>query len=200
MSVRRAKVLALITWDLISRHCTDGSGAASLTKPKDTSHLKSDCSLPLLGPSAFPLVSSGELSSPCKLFVRLADSCIPSGLRGRVAELTGWLLSSPRPSLVSELPAYSIPSSTILPTRTPLRRRVFWLRYVSVRVLSRAESPAYLCFIPQNDFIRSAFGAGMPLAAHGLFVNLKVDWGTSLLGFVSLLFLPLPFFLYFVSH
>ena len=39
----------------------------------------------------------------------------------------------------------------------------------------------------------------MPLAAHGLFVNLKVDWGTSLLGFVSLLFLPLPFALYYVS-
>ena len=51
--------------------------------------------------------------------------------------------------------------------------------------------------LASNDFIRSAFGAGMPLAAHGLFVNLKVDWGTSLLGFVSLLFLPLPFFLYF---
>jgi DHA1 family multidrug resistance protein-like MFS transporter len=28
-----------------------------------------------------------------------------------------------------------------------------------------------------NDFIRSAFGAGMPLASHGLFANLGVDWG-----------------------
>jgi len=52
----------------------------------------------------------------------------------------------------------------------------------------------------QNDFIRSAFGAGMPLVAHGLYVNLKVDWGTSLLGFISLGFLPLPFVLYFVSQ
>lgn len=51
--------------------------------------------------------------------------------------------------------------------------------------------------LASNDFIRSAFGAGMPLASHGLFVNLGVDWGVSLLGFVSVLFLPLPFVLYF---
>jgi hypothetical protein len=39
----------------------------------------------------------------------------------------------------------------------------------------------------------------MPLVAHGLYVNLKVNWGTSLLGFVSVAFLPLPFALYYVS-
>lgn len=39
----------------------------------------------------------------------------------------------------------------------------------------------------------------MPLAAHGLFANLGVNWGNSLLGFVSLLFLPLPPLLYYVS-
>lgn len=75
-------------------------------------------------------------------------------------------------------------------------------------VLASVSSSDSLCIarrqltvvsITQNDFIRSAFGAGMPLVAHGLFVNLKVDWGTSLLGFVSLCFLPLPFGLYFVS-
>lgn len=62
------------------------------------------------------------------------------------------------------------------------------------------DARAYASFtLLQNDFIRSAFGAGMPLVAHGLYVNLKVDWGTSLLGFISLGFLPLPFVLYFVS-
>lgn len=35
-------------------------------------------------------------------------------------------------------------------------------------------------------------GAGMPLAALPLFHNLGIAWGNSLLGFVSLLFLPIP--------
>jgi DHA1 family multidrug resistance protein-like MFS transporter len=32
----------------------------------------------------------------------------------------------------------------------------------------------------------------MPLAAHGLFVNLGIDWGNSLLGFLTVLFIPIP--------
>ena len=50
--------------------------------------------------------------------------------------------------------------------------------------------------LASNDFFRSMMGAGMPLAAHGLFVNLGVDWGASLLGFLTILFLPLPFILF----
>lgn len=39
-------------------------------------------------------------------------------------------------------------------------------------------------------------GAGMPLVSHGLFVNLGIDWGNSLLGFLTVLFIPIPFVLY----
>ncbi|KAJ9123137.1 hypothetical protein QFC22_001330 [Naganishia vaughanmartiniae] len=51
-----------------------------------------------------------------------------------------------------------------------------------------------------NDFMRSAFGAGAPLFSHGLFVNLGIDWGCTLLGLVSVLFIPLPFLLYKYGH
>ncbi|KAJ9107619.1 hypothetical protein QFC21_001078 [Naganishia friedmannii] len=51
-----------------------------------------------------------------------------------------------------------------------------------------------------NDFMRSAFGAGAPLFSHGLFVNLGIDWGCTLLGLVSVLFIPLPFILYKYGH
>ncbi|GHJ87320.1 hypothetical protein NliqN6_3722 [Naganishia liquefaciens] len=47
-----------------------------------------------------------------------------------------------------------------------------------------------------NDFFRSVFGAAMPIVASPLFKNLKVDWGCSLLGFISLVFIPIPIFLY----
>lgn len=51
-----------------------------------------------------------------------------------------------------------------------------------------------------NDFMRAAFGAGAPLFSHGLFVNLGIDWGCTLLGLVSVLFIPLPFLLYKYGH
>lgn len=35
-------------------------------------------------------------------------------------------------------------------------------------------------------------GAGMPLASYPLFHNLGIDWGNTLLGFVSLLLIPIP--------
>ncbi|ORX38204.1 major facilitator superfamily domain-containing protein [Kockovaella imperatae] len=50
--------------------------------------------------------------------------------------------------------------------------------------------------LASNDFFRSMLGAGMPLAAHGLFVNLGIDWGNSLLGFLTVLFIPIPFALW----
>jgi hypothetical protein len=38
-------------------------------------------------------------------------------------------------------------------------------------------------------------GAAMPLASYPLFHNLGIDWGNTLLGFVSLVFLPIPYVL-----
>jgi len=41
-------------------------------------------------------------------------------------------------------------------------------------------------------------GAAMPLASYPLFHNLGIDWGNTLLGFVSLVFLPIPYVFLFV--
>jgi DHA1 family multidrug resistance protein-like MFS transporter len=77
--------------------------------------------------------------------------------------------------------------------------------------------------LASNDFMRAAFGAGAPLFARryrprlrqwslltlfllfpsildGLFVNLGIAWGDTLLGLISVLFIPLPFLLYKFGH
>jgi DHA1 family multidrug resistance protein-like MFS transporter len=47
-----------------------------------------------------------------------------------------------------------------------------------------------------NDFMRSIFGAGFPLFAAAMYNNLGVGWASSLLGFLSIAFIPIPFVLY----
>ncbi|KAK4692446.1 MFS transporter, DHA1 family, multidrug resistance protein, partial [Lecanoromycetidae sp. Uapishka_2] len=47
-----------------------------------------------------------------------------------------------------------------------------------------------------NDFMRSSFGAGFPLFATAMYKNLGVAWASSLLGFLSIVFIPIPFVLY----
>lgn len=58
----------------------------------------------------------------------------------------------------------------------------------------------YLCVaasaIAANAFLRSFFGAGFPLFATAMFHNLGVEWAGSLLGFLAVAFLPLPFLFY----
>lgn len=51
-----------------------------------------------------------------------------------------------------------------------------------------------------NDFIRSSFGAGFPLFAGAMYNRLGVAWATSLLGFLSIAFIPIPFVLYFYGE
>lgn len=46
-----------------------------------------------------------------------------------------------------------------------------------------------------NDLMRSSFGAGFPLFATQMYNRLGVDWASSLLGFLALVFVPIPFFL-----
>ena len=46
-----------------------------------------------------------------------------------------------------------------------------------------------------NDFMRSAFGAGFPLFASAMYTNLGVAWASSLLAFISIAFIPIPFVL-----
>nr|POE47527.1 caffeine resistance protein 5 [Quercus suber] len=47
-----------------------------------------------------------------------------------------------------------------------------------------------------NDLMRSSFGAGFPLFANAMYVNLGVAWASSTLAFISLAFIPIPFVLY----
>ncbi|KAJ9602705.1 GTPase-activating protein [Cladophialophora chaetospira] len=47
-----------------------------------------------------------------------------------------------------------------------------------------------------NDFFRSSFGAGFPLFATAMYNKLGVGWASSLLGFLAIAFIPIPFFLF----
>lgn len=46
-----------------------------------------------------------------------------------------------------------------------------------------------------NDLFRSAFGAGFPLFASAMYHNLGVDWASSTLAFLSIVFIPIPWVL-----
>jgi DHA1 family multidrug resistance protein-like MFS transporter len=46
-----------------------------------------------------------------------------------------------------------------------------------------------------NDFMRSSFGAAFPVFATAMFHNLGVGWACTLLGCLSVLFVPYPFVL-----
>ncbi|KAK2626858.1 hypothetical protein QTJ16_004033 [Diplocarpon rosae] len=47
-----------------------------------------------------------------------------------------------------------------------------------------------------NDFFRSSFGAGFPLFANAMYTKLGVGGASSLLGGLSIVFIPIPFLLY----
>jgi DHA1 family multidrug resistance protein-like MFS transporter len=47
-----------------------------------------------------------------------------------------------------------------------------------------------------NDLVRSSFGAAFPLFANAMYARLGIAWGSSLLGFLSIVFIPIPFVLY----
>jgi MFS transporter, DHA1 family, multidrug resistance protein len=51
-----------------------------------------------------------------------------------------------------------------------------------------------------NDLVRSAFGAGFPLFANAMYKRLGLGWASSLLGFLSIGFIPIPFLLYFYGE
>ena len=51
-----------------------------------------------------------------------------------------------------------------------------------------------------NDLVRSSFGASFPLFANAMYTRLGVGWATSLLGFLSIVFIPIPFVLYFYGE
>ncbi|KAJ6276456.1 major facilitator superfamily domain-containing protein [Bipolaris maydis] len=47
-----------------------------------------------------------------------------------------------------------------------------------------------------SDLQRSAFGAGFPLFANAMYKKLGIDWASSLLGFLGIAFIPIPFALH----
>jgi hypothetical protein len=51
-----------------------------------------------------------------------------------------------------------------------------------------------------STIFRCLFGALLPLAGSDMFDALGVGWGNSVLGFISLAFLPLPFIFYFYGE
>ena len=59
---------------------------------------------------------------------------------------------------------------------------------------------SYLMFaasaISANSFLRSLFGAVFPLFAVQMFNNLGVNWAGSLLAFISVALVPMPFIFY----
>lgn len=58
--------------------------------------------------------------------------------------------------------------------------------------------PKYVASVyASNDLMRSAFGAAFPLFANAMYKKLGVGWASSLLGFLSIVFIPIPFFLYY---
>jgi DHA1 family multidrug resistance protein-like MFS transporter len=50
-----------------------------------------------------------------------------------------------------------------------------------------------------NDLFRSGFGAGFPLFATAMYNRLGIAWASSLLAFLGIAFIPIPFVLYIVS-
>ncbi|KAK6431448.1 GTPase-activating protein [Oleoguttula sp. CCFEE 5521] len=47
-----------------------------------------------------------------------------------------------------------------------------------------------------NDLMRASFGAGFPLFANAFYTKLGVGWASSVLAFISIAFIPIPFVLY----
>lgn len=54
--------------------------------------------------------------------------------------------------------------------------------------------------IAANTVLRSLVGAFLPLAGPKMYATLGLGWGNSLLGFISLAMLPIPFIFYFYGE
>jgi DHA1 family multidrug resistance protein-like MFS transporter len=62
--------------------------------------------------------------------------------------------------------------------------------------LSDAYPDSVASVLAGNDLMRSAFGAGFPLFATGMYHQLGISWASSLLAFLGIAFIPIPFLLY----
>jgi DHA1 family multidrug resistance protein-like MFS transporter len=62
--------------------------------------------------------------------------------------------------------------------------------------LSDAYPDSVASVLAGNDLMRSAFGAGFPLFARAMYTRLGINWASSLLAFLGIAFIPIPFALY----
>jgi len=62
--------------------------------------------------------------------------------------------------------------------------------------LSDAYPDSVASVLAGNDLMRSAFGAGFPLFARAMYEKLGINWASSLLAFLGIAFIPIPFALY----
>lgn len=51
-----------------------------------------------------------------------------------------------------------------------------------------------------STILRCLLGALLPLAGPTMYKDLGIGWGTSLLGFISVAFIPLPFIFYYYGQ
>ncbi|CAA9958331.1 hypothetical protein P3342_003190 [Pyrenophora teres f. teres] len=62
--------------------------------------------------------------------------------------------------------------------------------------LSDAYPDSVASVLAGNDLMRSSFGAGFPLFANAMYQRLGINWASSLLAFLGIAFIPIPFALY----
>jgi len=62
--------------------------------------------------------------------------------------------------------------------------------------LSDAYPDSVASVLAGNDLMRSAFGAGFPLFVNAMYKKLGINWASSLLAFLGIAFIPIPFALY----
>lgn len=73
-----------------------------------------------------------------------------------------------------------------------------FLLFMAVLAYLGDTYPKYVASVfAGNDLVRSSFGAAFPLFADAMYRRLGVGWASSLLGFVSVAFIPIPFVLYY---
>ena len=128
----------------------------------------------------------------------LTSRYVYSGSHGHPIEHTGSHPLSQVHSLVSESHGCKSfpPSSGVHPVTTMKETKLINRFMPFLTYLPHAYPQYAASVLASNDFFRSMMGAGMPLAARPLFNNLGIDWGNTLLGCLTVVFIPIPFVLY----
>lgn len=72
----------------------------------------------------------------------------------------------------------------------------FYLTFQSILNYLGESYPRYVASVfAGNTFFRSSFGGALPLAAPRMLDSLGIGWASSVLGFIAVAMVPLPFIL-----